>query len=89
MIHQIIRQSVRAVLPFAIAASLYAQAPITVPAGLPDWAFNIPDKVQPASVRPEGTVRAQGSRKEWLETPDAGAVILLAFSAQLLRNFSA
>src|ERR1700694_4715343 len=59
------RQSLRAILLPTFAVSLYAQASITVPAGLPDWAFNVPDKVQPASVRPEGIVRAQGSRREY------------------------
>jgi cytochrome c553 len=42
-----------------------AQEPLTVPAGLPDWAFNIPDKIQPSAVRPEGIVRAPGSAKEY------------------------
>ena len=72
MINQIMRQSLRAILLLTIAVTLYAQAPITVPAGLPDWAFNVPDKVQPASVRPEGIVRAQGSRKEYDATKIAG-----------------
>jgi cytochrome c553 len=44
---------------------LYAQQALTVPAGLPDWAFNIPDKVQPTAVRLEGIVRAPGSAKEY------------------------
>ena len=38
---------------------------LKVPAGLPDWTFNIPDKVQPSAVRPEGIVRAPGSAKEY------------------------
>jgi cytochrome c553 len=42
-----------------------AQEPLTVPPGLPDWTFNIPDKVQPSAVRPEGIVRAPGSAKEY------------------------
>ena len=33
-----------------------AQAELTVPAGLPDWAFNVPDKVQPTAVKVEGTI---------------------------------
>jgi len=42
-----------------------AQAELTVPAGLPDWTFNIPDKIQPSAVRPEGIVRAPGSPREY------------------------
>ena len=48
-----------------IVQELTAQAALTVPAGLPDWAFNIPDKIQPAAVRPEGIVKAPGSAKEY------------------------
>src|SRR5262245_62490445 len=42
-----------------------AQEPLTRPAGLPEWAFNIPDKEQPSAVRPEGIVRAPGSAREY------------------------
>lgn len=72
VVNQIMRQSLRAILLPTFAVSLYAQAPATVPAGLPDWAFNVPDKVQPASVRPEGIVRAQDSRKEYDAAKIAG-----------------
>ena len=48
-----------------LVRELNAQAALTVPAGLPDWAFNIPDKIQPTAVRPEGIVRAPGSAKEY------------------------
>jgi cytochrome c553 len=44
---------------------LNAQEALAVPPGLPDWTFNIPDKVQPSAVRPEGIVRAPGSAKEY------------------------
>jgi cytochrome c553 len=59
-----------AVLVCALAAlltarELRAQEALTVPEGLPDWAFNIPDKIQPSAVRPEGIVRAPGSPKEY------------------------
>jgi cytochrome c553 len=54
-----------ALAPFVVAARLNAQAALTVPAGLPDWAFNIPDKIQPAAIRPEGIVKAPGSAKEY------------------------
>jgi cytochrome c553 len=42
-----------------------AQEPLTVPPGLPDWTFNIPGKIQPSAVRPEGIVRVPGSAKEY------------------------
>ena len=66
-----------AVLGCALAAllgtrELHAQAELTVPAGLPDWAFNIPDKIQPSAVRVEGIVRAPGSAKEYEATKIAG-----------------
>jgi cytochrome c553 len=51
---------------------LSAQEALTVPAGLPDWAFNIPDKVQPTAVRPQGIVRAPGSAKEYEAAKIAG-----------------
>ena len=54
------------------ATALMAQGPLTVPAGLPDWAFNIPDKIQPAGVRPEGMVRAPGSAREYDAAKIAG-----------------
>ena len=54
------------------AGALTAQTPLTVPAGLPAWAFNIPDKVQPPGVRPEGIVRAPGSTKEYEAAKIAG-----------------
>src|SRR3984957_17849771 len=43
---------------------------LTVPAGLPNWALNIPDQNQLSSVRPEGIVRARGSANEY----DAAAI---------------
>jgi hypothetical protein len=52
-------------LSLAAATALYAQAELTVPAGLPDWAFNIPDQVQPSAVRVEGTIKAPGSAKDY------------------------
>ena len=50
----------------------FAQAALSVPAGLPDWAFNIPDKVQPAAVKVEGVIRAPGSAKEYEAAKIAG-----------------
>jgi cytochrome c553 len=57
---------------FPIVRELDAQAALTVPAGLPDWAFNIPDKIQPTAVRPEGIIRAPGSAKEYDAAKIAG-----------------
>jgi cytochrome c553 len=54
------------------ATAARAQAPLTVPAGLPDWAFNIPDKLQPAGVRPQGIVRVPGSAREYDAAKIAG-----------------
>ncbi|HEX3486831.1 MAG TPA: c-type cytochrome [Micropepsaceae bacterium] len=80
MIRRILRASIStrvAVLvcglaPLFIAGHLNAQAELTVPAGLPDWAFNIPDKVQPSAVRPQGIVKARGSAKEYEAAKIAG-----------------
>ena len=51
------------VLPWA--SLCVAQNPLTIPNGLPSWAFNIPDKVQPPSEEPKGMLRAPGSAKEY------------------------
>src|ERR1700693_3556331 len=40
-----------------------AQVPQSVPNGLPSWAYNIPDKVQPPTVKPTGPVSVPGSAK--------------------------
>ena len=48
---------------FAVAAA--AQAPLSVPEGLPSWAYNIPDKVQPPTVEATGPIRVPGSSKEY------------------------
>jgi cytochrome c553 len=61
-----------ALAPLLIVRQLIAQAALTVPAGLPDWAFNIPDKIQPTAVRVEGIVRAPGSAKEYEAAKIAG-----------------
>src|SRR6185503_9100736 len=58
--------------PLLIVRQLTAQAALTVPAGLPDWAFNIPDKIQPTAVRVEGIVKAPGSTKEYEAAKIAG-----------------
>jgi cytochrome c553 len=60
--------------PFLLALALVssAQTPLTVPNGLPSWAFNIPDKVQPPNTDPAGTVKVPGSAKEYEAAKIAG-----------------
>jgi len=80
VIHQILRTNtsariavlVCALAPLLVARDVNAQAALSVPAGLPDWAFNIPDKDQPSAVRPEGIVRAPGSAKAYDAAKIAG-----------------
>ncbi len=48
----------------AVTAALQAQTPLTIPNGLPSWAFNIPDKDQPPRVEATGPIRLPGSSKE-------------------------
>jgi len=55
----------------AFASVLTAQT-LSVPAGLPAWAFNIPDEIQPSAVRPEGTVRVNGSTRAYEAAKIAG-----------------
>ena len=47
-----------------------APAPLVFPEGLPEWAFNIPDPVQPPTPPIAGIVRAPGSAREY----DAAAI---------------
>jgi cytochrome c553 len=42
-----------------------AQEPTSVPNGLPSWAYNIPDKVQPPSTPQTGPIHLPGSTKEF------------------------
>ena len=62
------------VLPLALLLALVspAQTPLTIPNGLPSWAFNIPDKVQPPGPEPTGAVRVPGSAKEYDAAKIAG-----------------
>src|SRR5580658_4890909 len=53
------------------AQALMAQT-LSVPAGLSDWAFNIPDKIQPSAVRPEGIVRVNGGARDYEAAKIAG-----------------
>ncbi len=61
-----------AVAQLALVRGASAQAELTVPKGLPDWAFNIPDRVQPTAIKPEGVVKAPGSAREYEATKIAG-----------------
>src|SRR5579864_2222139 len=42
-----------------------AQTPTAIPNGLPTWAYNIPDKVQPAATPLTGTIHVAGSATEY------------------------
>ena len=74
MIHSIVR-SIRlpgaCLLGCVFAQALVAQT-LSVPSGLPDWAFNVPDKIQPSAARPDGIVRANGSAREYDAAKIAG-----------------
>ena len=48
----------------AAAAAQQPAAPVTIPEGLPSWAFNIPDPVQPPIEPITGIVRVPGSARE-------------------------
>ena len=52
-------------LAAATAAAQRAAAPVTIPDGLPAWAFNIPDSVQPPIEPIAGVVRVPGSAREY------------------------
>src|SRR6202158_3210904 len=57
---------IRALLlaPFLVVGAA-AQAPLSIPNGLPSWAFNIPDKVQPPIVPAAGPIHVPGSSREY------------------------
>jgi len=50
----------------------FAQVPQSIPNGLPSWAYNLPDKVQPPSVEATGPVHVPGSAKEYDAAKVAG-----------------
>jgi cytochrome c553 len=54
------------------AAAAQNPAPTTIPNGLPEWAYNIPDKVQPPEPKVPASVRAPGSAKEYEASAIAG-----------------
>jgi cytochrome c553 len=57
-----------------VSAAVLAQnpTPTSIPNGLPEWAYNIPDKVQPPEPKVPATVRAPGSSKEYEAAAIAG-----------------
>ena len=57
-----------------VTAAVWAQtpAPLTIPEGLPEWTFNIPDKVQPPEPKVPATVRAAGASREYEASAIAG-----------------
>jgi cytochrome c553 len=59
-----------ALLAAATASAQRPSSPVTIPEGLPPWAFNLPDPVQPPIEPITGIVRVPGSTKEY----DAAAV---------------
>jgi cytochrome c553 len=52
-------------LSVALLAAAQAQNPTSVPNGLPSWAYNIPDKVQPPATPLKGTIRVPGATQEY------------------------
>jgi cytochrome c553 len=56
----------------AVTAAAQNPAPTTIPNGLPEWAYNIPDKVQPPEPRVPAVVRAPGSSTELEASAVAG-----------------
>ena len=62
------RNGIRVLLVIAlltVAARAQTQNPTSIPNGLPSWAYNIPDKVQPPSTPVTGTVHVPGSAQEY------------------------
>jgi cytochrome c553 len=60
------------VLLFGVVAAAQNPTPTTIPNGLPEWAYNIPDKVQPPEAKVPSVVRVAGSSKEYEATAIAG-----------------
>jgi cytochrome c553 len=61
-------------LAWCATAFVFAQnpTPTSIPNGLPEWAYNIPDKVQPPEPKVPATVRVDGSAEEYEATAIAG-----------------
>ena len=69
------RTLLKALLPLVLlTAAVAAQnpTPTTIPNGLPEWAYNIPDKVQPPEPKVPSVVRVAGSSKELEASAIAG-----------------
>jgi cytochrome c553 len=69
------RTPLKALLLIALFASAVAAqnpTPTTIPNGLPEWAYNIPDKVQPPESKVPSTIRVAGSSKEYEAPAIAG-----------------
>src|SRR5262247_1888813 len=69
------RTLLKTLLPLVLLTSAVAAqnpAPTTIPNGLPEWAYNIPDKVQPPEAKVPNVVRVAGSSKELEASAIAG-----------------
>lgn len=69
------RTLLKTLLPLVLlTAAVAAQnpTPTTIPNGLPEWAYNIPDKVQPPEAKVPNVVRVAGSSKELEASAIAG-----------------
>jgi cytochrome c553 len=69
------RTLLKATLPLVLFVSAVAAqnpTPTEIPNGLPQWAYNIPDKVQPPEPKVPNVVRAPGSSKELEASTIAG-----------------
>jgi cytochrome c553 len=69
------RTPLNALLSLVLFASVVAAqnpTPTTIPNGLPEWAYNIPDKVQPPEPKVPSVVRVAGSSKELEASAVAG-----------------
>src|ERR1044072_2987583 len=60
------------VLLFGVVVIAQNPTPTTIPNGLPEWAYNIPDKVQPPEAKEPSVVRVTGSSKEYEASAIAG-----------------
>ena len=60
------------VVLFGVVTAAQNPTPTTIPNGLPEWAYNIPDKVQPPEPKVPNVVRVAGSSKEYEATAIGG-----------------
>ena len=69
------RTLLKTLLPLVLLTSVVAAqnpTPTTIPNGLPEWAYNIPDKAQPPEPKVPSVVRVAGSSKELEASAVAG-----------------